>query len=269
MAERQAELERAELDRKLTEEVVDITLPGEARPRGHLHLITRDPARGRGHLPRARLPGRRRPRGRDDPLQLRRPQLPGRPPGPLAAPVGLPRRRRALPHGDLALADPGDGVAAAADLHGLARPRLPARHARRDAHADLPPGRGPGHRPRHHHGRPQGHAAAHDARALRRGARAPLPHARLPLHGAVARARRELLPLRGQGVPGLPLLRLDRDRRLGHGRSRPCSSSSASTPRSGRASPSAWASSASPCSGTACRRSACSGRTTSACSRQF
>jgi len=41
VAERQAELERAELDRKLTEEIVDITLPGEARPRGHLHLITR------------------------------------------------------------------------------------------------------------------------------------------------------------------------------------------------------------------------------------
>ncbi len=41
VAERQAELERAELDRKLTEEVVDITLPGEASPRGHLHLITR------------------------------------------------------------------------------------------------------------------------------------------------------------------------------------------------------------------------------------
>jgi phenylalanyl-tRNA synthetase alpha chain len=39
--ERQAELERAELDRRLTEEVVDITLPGEARPRGHLHLITK------------------------------------------------------------------------------------------------------------------------------------------------------------------------------------------------------------------------------------
>ena len=40
VADRQAELERAELDRRLTEEVVDITLPGEARPRGHLHLIT-------------------------------------------------------------------------------------------------------------------------------------------------------------------------------------------------------------------------------------
>jgi phenylalanyl-tRNA synthetase alpha chain len=40
IAARQAELERAELDRTLTEETVDITLPGDAQPRGHLHLIT-------------------------------------------------------------------------------------------------------------------------------------------------------------------------------------------------------------------------------------
>jgi phenylalanyl-tRNA synthetase alpha chain len=40
VAERQAELERTELDRRLTEEVADITLPGEPRPRGTLHLIT-------------------------------------------------------------------------------------------------------------------------------------------------------------------------------------------------------------------------------------
>jgi phenylalanyl-tRNA synthetase alpha chain len=40
VAERRAELERADLDRRLTKEVVDITLPGEQRPRGHLHLIT-------------------------------------------------------------------------------------------------------------------------------------------------------------------------------------------------------------------------------------
>jgi len=33
-------LERAITDRRLTEEVVDVTLPGEAVPRGHLHLIT-------------------------------------------------------------------------------------------------------------------------------------------------------------------------------------------------------------------------------------
>jgi phenylalanyl-tRNA synthetase alpha chain len=40
IAARQAELERAELDRALTEERVDITLPGDAQPRGHLHLVT-------------------------------------------------------------------------------------------------------------------------------------------------------------------------------------------------------------------------------------
>jgi len=37
---RQEELERAELDRSLADEVVDVTLPGEAQRRGHLHLIT-------------------------------------------------------------------------------------------------------------------------------------------------------------------------------------------------------------------------------------
>ncbi len=37
---RREELEREELDRMLTDDVVDITLPGRAAPRGHLHLIT-------------------------------------------------------------------------------------------------------------------------------------------------------------------------------------------------------------------------------------
>ena len=38
--QRRAELERAELDRALTEEVVDVTLPGDQFPLGHLHPIT-------------------------------------------------------------------------------------------------------------------------------------------------------------------------------------------------------------------------------------
>ena len=37
---RRGELERAELDRRLREETIDVTLPGEGPPRGHLHLIT-------------------------------------------------------------------------------------------------------------------------------------------------------------------------------------------------------------------------------------
>ena len=40
VAEKQAELERVELDRRLSEEVLDVTLPGEAPRRGRLHLIT-------------------------------------------------------------------------------------------------------------------------------------------------------------------------------------------------------------------------------------
>jgi phenylalanyl-tRNA synthetase alpha chain len=37
---RENELRRAELDRSLAEEVVDVTLPGQAPRRGHLHLLT-------------------------------------------------------------------------------------------------------------------------------------------------------------------------------------------------------------------------------------
>src|SRR5256885_2047254 len=38
--ERAAKLARTELDRTLTEEIVDVTLPGDELPRGHLHPIT-------------------------------------------------------------------------------------------------------------------------------------------------------------------------------------------------------------------------------------
>jgi phenylalanyl-tRNA synthetase alpha chain len=40
LSARSSLLERAIIDRRLTEEVVDVTLPGEAVPRGHFHLIT-------------------------------------------------------------------------------------------------------------------------------------------------------------------------------------------------------------------------------------
>ena len=40
VATRQAELDRAELDRTIAEDRVDVTLPGTPHPRGHLHLIT-------------------------------------------------------------------------------------------------------------------------------------------------------------------------------------------------------------------------------------
>ena len=40
VAERESVLERAELDRRLTEDVVDVTLPGDELPLGHFHPIT-------------------------------------------------------------------------------------------------------------------------------------------------------------------------------------------------------------------------------------
>lgn len=40
IADREDELARAELDRRLAEERVDVTLPGVPVPRGHLHLVT-------------------------------------------------------------------------------------------------------------------------------------------------------------------------------------------------------------------------------------
>ncbi len=40
LAERSAELERAELEQALAAESLDVTLPGESFPRGHLHLLT-------------------------------------------------------------------------------------------------------------------------------------------------------------------------------------------------------------------------------------
>ena len=40
VAARQAELERAELDRSIAEDRVDVTLPGTPHPRGRLHLVT-------------------------------------------------------------------------------------------------------------------------------------------------------------------------------------------------------------------------------------
>src|SRR5207248_10953772 len=40
VAERERTIEDADLDRRLREEVVDVTLPGEELPVGHLHPIT-------------------------------------------------------------------------------------------------------------------------------------------------------------------------------------------------------------------------------------
>jgi len=55
VAARESELERAELDRTIREDSVDVTMPGRRRGRGHLHLVTQvrreveDTFRGMGY----------------------------------------------------------------------------------------------------------------------------------------------------------------------------------------------------------------------------
>ena len=65
VTERGDRLRREELDRRLRDEIVDVTLPGEQLPLGHLHPITQVRRDRRGRVPRAWLRGARRPRGRD------------------------------------------------------------------------------------------------------------------------------------------------------------------------------------------------------------
>ena len=100
-----------------SDEIVDVTLPGDGAPPRPPAPAHPDPARGRGHLPRARLRGRRRPRGRDawhnfDALNM-----------PLRHPARSPRDTfyvdddTLLRTRDVAVADPRDGGARAADLH--------------------------------------------------------------------------------------------------------------------------------------------------------
>jgi phenylalanyl-tRNA synthetase alpha chain len=116
---RQHALERAELDRRLTEERVDVTLPGKRVPRGHLHLITQirrefeDIFLGLGY---SIVDGREveTTTYNFDALNF--------PPGhPTRSPLQtlFPRRGDGAAHRDLAGADPNDGVPAAAGLRRL------------------------------------------------------------------------------------------------------------------------------------------------------
>ena len=238
---------------------IDVTLPGDPpQPAGHLHLITADPARDRGRLRGPRLLGGRGARGRVRLLQLHRAQPPARPPGADAAGHLLlrpsevllrthtsPMQVRAMEAQEppIYIVVPGQG--------------LPAR-LRRHAHADVPPGRGPGDRRGHHAGRPPGRAARVRAGDVRRASarcgcarttsrspsRAWRSTSRASAAAARAAARRLALTRSARARAG--------SRSSARGWStRTCSASwprTATTPRRSRASRSAWASSASRCS---------------------
>ena len=149
-------------------------------------------------------------------------------------------RDQAAAHAHEPGADPHDAEPEAADPHHRARPRLSPRQ-RRHAHADVPPDRGAGDRrddaPRPPQVVPRG--VLQGILRGRRGAHA-LPRLALPVHRAVhgGRHRRRRHRQAGQ-LAGDPGQRHGAPQRHPQLRPRPR--------RSIRASPSAWASTASPC----------------------
>ena len=123
---RETELERAQLDRRLTEERIDVTMPGTPIRRGRLHLITQirreveDIFLGLGY---SVVDGREveTTRYNFDALNF--------PPGhPTRSPLQtlFLDDEHGPPHRDLPVADPRHGGAAAASVRRLARPGLPA-----------------------------------------------------------------------------------------------------------------------------------------------
>ena len=256
---RKSTLGTAALAAKLASEKVDVTLP--ARPERRGTLASDRPGDGRAcrDLRRDGLRLAEGPDIEDDWHNFTRPQHPARPSG--AADAGhllsaAARRRHAdgAAHPHLAGAgahharqgraeDAGRRRVAA---HHRAGPHLPHRQ-RRDPHADVPPGRRPGDRPHDAHGPPQGLPGRFLPRLLRgRRPAAALPPLLLPVHRAVGRGRYRLL-VEGRRAQ-------DRRRRFAGWRSSAaawciptCSPIAASIPPCTRASPSAWASIASPC----------------------
>ena len=209
---------REELDRRLRDEVVDVTLPGEELPLGHLHPITQvrrmveDAFLGLGYEVRddrevetveynfdklafAPTHSARSPRDTfffDDTHVLRTETSPcqihvleEKPPPIYMVSIGRVYRRDAITATRYPIFHQFEGLAV-------------------DRRADAR--------------RPEGDAAARDARALRPRAARALPHALLPVHRAVDRARRLVRDLRRRRLPHVQVLRLDRDGRRRHGR---------------------------------------------------
>ena len=252
----------AELDAQLERDRVDITLPGHAArsrsgrctPDHQTRREIEDVFIGLGFT----VDGG--PRGRDGPLQLRRAQ-----PRPRRTRRGRGPTRSTSPTTSCCARTPRRCRSARwRRSRRRSTSSSPGRVYRRDHDAT--------HTPQFHQVEGlavdeditladlQGHAAGVRARDLRRRARGPAAPALLPVHRAERRDRRVLLQLQAAGsmkdgsrCPSARA-RLDRDPRRRHGRperaSRTCATT-ATTPRRCRASPSAWASSGSPCSSTA------------------
>ncbi len=126
-----------------SERLTDPTMPGRddmARlPSSGLDRDRRD----RGHLPRARVHGRVRPRGRARVVQLRRAQLPGRPPGDGHARHVVPGGGKAAAHAYVAGAGAHVAGLRATDSNPRAGERLSSRLLRCHPRAGLLAARGP------------------------------------------------------------------------------------------------------------------------------
>ena len=237
---RDAELSRAELDRRLSEERVDVTLPVGGDARGRLHLITQirreveDVFLGLGY---GVVDGRE--------VETTRYNFDA-----LNFPAGHPARS---PLATLFLDD--ETVLRTETSPSQIRtmeaqeppvyivtlgPGLPARHAGRDAHADLPPGRGLAVDEGITLADLEGTLDFLHAGALRPGAPNRVPDALLPVHRAVDRGVRLLPRLRRQPAARSVATRAG-SRSAAPGWSiRSSSSSSATTPSGTPASRSGW-----------------------------
>ena len=145
-AARAEALSSVELERRLREDAVDVTLPGTAVPRGVAHLLSQtqraieDVFVGLGYRV-AEGPEVEREYYNFTALNHA-----GGPPGKgrVRHVLGLAGRRP--PHPDVADADQDDGAAEAARVRDRPRPGLPSRSARRDSLPSVPADRGPGRR---------------------------------------------------------------------------------------------------------------------------
>ena len=138
-----------------------------------------------------------------------------------------------------------DAGAGCADPRHRAGPGLSHGHGP-DPHADVPPDRGPRHRPRPLDGEPEMGAGGILPAYFGHQRRDALPRVAFPLHRTLGRGRHPVL-LGRRPAEGRRGRRLDGGPGLRHGASQGAARPAASTRTNGRASPSAWASTGSPC----------------------
>ena len=162
----------------------------------------------------------------DDGIQLRRAQLPARPSDAVAATDPLPRRARPVLRTETSPSQIRTMEAQDPPVYIVSLgTRLSPRHARRDAHADVPSGRRVGRGRGNHARRSRGDARLPLEGAVRREPAQPVRDAPLPVHRAVGGGARLVPHLRRLRVRGLPALGMDRGRRVGDGRPEPVGSS--------------------------------------------